>query len=57
VLHDAGTTFAANHAAIDRMVAIALDVTDLTVRNVDVDPAPAGAHVTRGLADFVGDRR
>ncbi len=33
MLHDAGAALAAEHAAIDRMVAVALDVADLAVRS------------------------
>src|SRR5690606_29618660 len=45
VLHDAGGTLGAEHAAIDRMVAIALDIADLAVLEMDIDPATARAHV------------
>jgi hypothetical protein len=38
------------------MIAVALDVADLAVPDVDVDAAAAGAHVARGLADLVADR-
>ena len=55
VLHDAGAALAADHAAIDRMVLVALDVADLAVLDVDVDAAAAGAHVAGGLGDAVGD--
>ena len=56
VLHDAGGTLAAQHALVDRMIAVALDVADLAVFQVDLDPATAGAHVAgRGL-DLVGRR-
>ncbi len=54
VLHDAGGTLAADHAAVDRVVGVALDVADLTILYVDVDAATAGAHVAGGLADLIG---
>ena len=57
VLHDAGRTLGAQHAAIDGMVAVALDVADLAVLDMDVDAAAAGAHIACGLAHFVRDGR
>ena len=57
MLHDAGAALAAQHAAIDRMVLVAVDVADLAVLDVDVDAAAAGAHVAGGLGDAVGDVR
>jgi hypothetical protein len=56
VLHDAGGTLGAEHAAIDRMVAIAFDVANLAVLQMDVDTAATGAHVACGLSHLVGDR-
>ena len=53
MLHDAGAALGAKHAAIDRMVAVALDVADLAAGDMHVDPAAAGAHVAGRLADFV----
>jgi hypothetical protein len=55
VLHDAGAALAADHSAVDRMIAVAGDVADLPVLDVDIDAAPAGAHVAGGLADLVAD--
>ena len=57
VLHDPRRAFAAEHALVDRVVAVALDVDDLFALHVHVDAAAAGAHVAGGLADLVGDRR
>jgi hypothetical protein len=37
------------------MVAVALDVADLAVLEMDVDATAAGAHIAGGLADLVGD--
>ncbi len=57
VLHDPGRALGAEHAAVDRVVAVALDVADLAVPEMHLDAAAAGAHVAgRGL-DLVGDRR
>ena len=50
LVHDARTTLGAQHTLVDRMIGIALDVTDRTVLQVDPDTAAAGTHVTgRGL--------
>ena len=56
MLHDAGRALGAQHAAIDRVVAVALDVADLAVLDVDVDAAAAGAHIAGGLAHLVARR-
>jgi hypothetical protein len=57
VLHDSGRALGAQHAMVDRVVAVALDVADAAVLQVHFDAAAAGAHVAgRGL-DLVGDRR
>ena len=53
VLHDAGGALAAQHALVHRVIAVAVDVTDLAVLEIDVDPAPAGAHVAGRLFDPV----
>src|SRR5690606_12642867 len=39
VLHDAGRALGAEHAAIDRMVAVALDIANLAVLQMHVDAA------------------
>ena len=56
MLHDAGRALGAQHAAVDRVVAVALDVADLAVLDMDVDAAAAGAHIARGLAHLVARR-
>src|SRR5690606_9128367 len=56
VLHDAGRTLGAQNAAIDRVVAITLDIADLAVLEVDIDPAPAGAQIAGPLANLVRNR-
>ncbi len=57
MLHDAGRPFGAQHALVDRMIAVAFDVADGAVAQMHVDAAPAGAHVAgRGL-NLVADRR
>ncbi len=55
VLHDAGAALAADDPAVDRVVAVAGDVTDLAILDVDVDAAAAGAHVAGGAVNRVGD--
>ena len=54
VLHDASAALRAEHASIDRVVAVALDIGDArlavgAVLQVDVDAAAAGAHVAGRL--------
>jgi hypothetical protein len=56
MLHDAGRALGAEHALIDRMIAVALDVTDLAVLDVHIDAATAGAHIAGRFSDLVGDR-
>ena len=41
---------------IHRMVAIALDVANLAIKKMHLDPATAGAHVTGGIFDLIGNR-
>ena len=55
LLHDAGGALAADHAAVDRVIAVALDVADAAVLEMHFDPAAAGAHVTGRTLHFVGD--
>src|SRR5207245_11041418 len=50
---DSGTALAADHAAVHRVVLIAVDVAHLAVLDMDVDAATAGAHVAGGLGDAV----
>src|SRR6185312_3439314 len=57
VLHDAGRTLGAKHAAVHRMAAVAFDVTDRAVAQADFDAAAAGTHITSGIFDLVRDRR
>ena len=56
MLHDAGRTFRAQYAAIDRMRRVAFDVADFAIFNMDIDPAAASAHITGRLFDLVADR-
>src|SRR5262249_54439148 len=57
MLQDAGAAFAAELAAIDRMVLVAVDVTDLAVTDVHVDAAAARAHIAGRLGDPVRNVR
>ena len=57
MLHDPRRALGAEHAAVDRVVPVALDIGDLSVAQMHVDAAAAGAHVAGGLADLVGDLR
>ena len=52
--HDAGRALAADHALVDRVVAVAVDVADPAVLQMDPDAAAAGAHVAGGGLDLVG---
>src|SRR6185312_16399734 len=55
VLHDAGRTLRADHAAVDRMLRVAVDVADAAVLEMHADAAAAGAHVAgRGLDAVAG---
>ncbi len=54
VRHDAGRALAADHAAVDRMIAIAVDVADAAVLQVHADAAAARAHIAGGGLDLVG---
>ena len=54
LLHDARGALAADHPAVDRVVAVALDVADAAVLQMDFDPAAAGAHVAGRVFDLVG---
>ena len=53
MLHDPRCTLAAQHTLVDRVIPVALDVPDLTIFQVDLDPATAGAHVAGGCLDFI----
>src|SRR6266487_3943960 len=53
MLHDAGSALAANDASVHRMIAIAFDVFDRAVLEIDFDPAAAGAHVACGRLDLI----
>jgi hypothetical protein len=54
VVHDAGRALGAEHALVHRMVAIALDVANATVFQVNLDAATASAHVAGGMRDPIG---
>ncbi len=53
LLHDAGTALGADHALIERMVRIAVDVAHLAVAQMHANAAAAGAHVAGGLLDLL----
>src|SRR5262249_18266220 len=55
VIHEPGRALGAEHAPVDRMVAIALYVADPPVLQMHLDAAAAGAHVAGGPLDLVGD--
>ena len=57
MLLDPGRTLGADHAAIDRVLRIAIDVADAAVLQVHADAATACAHVTRRRLDLVSSRR
>ena len=62
MLHDPGAALGADHAAVDRVVAVALDIADQrrTVRavpQVHVDAAAAGAHIAGGAPYLVRHMR
>src|SRR5690349_774384 len=53
MLHDARGALAADHPLVHRVVAIALDIFDRAVFQIDFDAATAGTHVARGRLDLV----
>lgn len=55
MLHDAGRAFRAKYAAINRMIRVAFDITHLSIFNMDINSAAAGAHITGRLFDLVAD--
>ncbi len=57
VVHDAGRALAAQHALIDRMGLVALDIADAPILEMHANAATAGAHVTSGGLNLVGDLR
>ena len=57
MLHYPGGTLAAQHAFIDRVIAVTFDIADRTILEVDFDSASTCAHVTGGGFDGVADRR
>ena len=56
VLHNPGGALAAQYALVHGVVAIALDIANLTVLQMYFDAAAAGTHVAGGTLDFVGGR-
>jgi len=57
MLHDSGGTLGAEDALIHWVVAVALDIADCAILEMDIDAATAGAHVAGRFLDFVGDGR
>src|SRR6185312_8527671 len=56
MLHDPRRALGAEHAAIDGMRAVSLDVADAAVAEMHFDAAAAGAHVAGGEGDTVAGR-
>ena len=57
MIHQTGVTLGAQHAKVDRIIAIAIDADRLSVLEMDAHAAAAGTHVAGGRGDLVGDRR
>ena len=58
LLHDAGTALGADHAVVERMIRVAVDVAHLAIAQMDADPAAARAHIAGRVAYLVlGVRR
>ena len=60
MLHDPGRPLGAQHALIDRVVAIAFNITDFrfavfACAQMDIDAASTCAHVTGCFSNFIGD--
>jgi hypothetical protein len=56
VLHDPGRALRAQHALVDRVRGVSLDVAHAAVFQVHFDATPARAHIARGRLDLVADR-
>ena len=54
VIHDPGRALGAEHALVHRVVAVALDVANAAVLQMNLDAAAAGAHVAGGGGNLVG---
>ena len=52
LLHDPRRALGTQHALVERMVGVALDVAQFTIAQVDADAAAAGAHVAGGGLDL-----
>ena len=52
-LHDAGAALGAQNALVDRVIAVALDIGNLSFFHMDIYAAPTGAHVTGCFAYLV----
>ena len=52
LLHDARSALGANHALIQRVFGVAVDVTHFAVAQMNADSAAASAHVAGGFLDF-----
>ncbi len=57
LLHDARRALGADHALVQRVVGVAVDVAQLPVLQVHADAAAAGAHVAGGVLDLARRRR
>ena len=55
-VHDPGRAFATQHTAVHGVVAIALDIAELAILQMNLDAAAAGAHVARRICSPVADR-
>ena len=57
VVHDPGRTLCAKYSLVHRMAAVALDVANLAVLEMNFDATAAGAHVAGRLGNFVTNAR
>ncbi len=57
LLHDPRGALGADHALVQRVLGVAVDVAQLAVAQVHADAAAAGAHVARGGLDLVDRAR
>src|SRR5271168_2584538 len=55
LVHDPGGALAADHAAIDGMARVPLDITDTAILQMDFNPAAARAHIAGRRLDLVGN--
>jgi hypothetical protein len=52
-VHDPGRPLGAQHTFVHRVITVSLDIANFTILHVDLDAAPAGAHVARCVFNLI----